>query len=170
MIPWLSKKQMNINLNLDLLILAFLEQGEFAVCHSQLWRFVSGLYSKIHDSSPVIMWLKNSGSLWRQSRRSRHTSLQLAFCSVVRFFETILAHTFLMSKSCVKIWWIVNQFKFNSLLIILNINRRSDLMRPHCFHIFIRFWGWRSSRTRFVFRLFSAFWKGLVPSEHLCPG
>jgi len=60
---------------------------------------------------------------------SRHTSLQLAFCSVMRFFETILAHTFLMSKSCVKILWTVNQFKFNSLLIILNVNQWSDLTR-----------------------------------------
>ena len=46
-----------------------------------------------------------------------------------RFFGTILAHTFLMSKSCVKIWWTVNQFKFNSLLIILNVNWQSDLTR-----------------------------------------
>jgi len=42
---------MNINLILDLLILAFWGRGEFAMCHSRLWRFVSGLYSKIHDSS-----------------------------------------------------------------------------------------------------------------------
>ena len=88
---------------LDLLILAFLGREEFAVCHSRLWRFVSGSYCKIHDSSPVITRLKNSGSLSRQSRRSRHTSLRLAFCSVVRFFGTILAHTFLLSKSYVKI-------------------------------------------------------------------
>ena len=73
-IPWLSKKQMSIDLILDLLILTFLEWGEFAVCHSWLWRIVSGSYSKIHDSSPVIKWLKNSGSLSRWSRRSRHTS------------------------------------------------------------------------------------------------
>ena len=50
-------------------------------------------------------------------------------CSVVRFFGTILAHTFLMSKSFVKILWTVNGFKLNSLLIILNVNRRSDLTR-----------------------------------------
>jgi len=118
---------MSINLVLDLLILAFLGQGEFAVCHSRLWRFVSGSYSKIHDSSSVITQLKNSGYFSRRSRRSRHTSLGLAFCSVVRFFGTILVHTFLISKSCVKIWWMVNRFKFNSLLIILNVNRRSDL-------------------------------------------
>ena len=65
--------------------------------------FCLGSYSKIHNSSPVITRLKNSGSLSRRSRRSRHTSIRLAFYSVVRFFGTILAHTFLMSKSCVKI-------------------------------------------------------------------
>ena len=43
MIPLTVKKQMSINLILDLLILAFLGQGEFAVCHSRLWRFVSGV-------------------------------------------------------------------------------------------------------------------------------
>jgi len=118
-----------MDLILDLLILAFLGRGQFAVCHARLWRFVSGSYSKIHDSSPVLTRLKNSGSLLRRSRRSRHTSLRLAFCSVVRFFGTILAHNFLMSKSCVKILWTVIRFKFNSLLIILSVNRRSDLTR-----------------------------------------
>ena len=73
--------------------------------------------------------MKNSGYLSRRSRRSRHTFLRLAFCSVVRFFGTTLAHNFLMSKLCFKIWWTVNRFKFNSLLIILNVNRRSDLTR-----------------------------------------
>ena len=80
--------------------------------------------SRIHPS-PVITRLKNSCSLSRRSRRSRHTSNRLAFCSVIRFFGTILAHTFLMSNFCVKIYW----FKFNSLLIILNVNRRYDLTR-----------------------------------------
>jgi len=124
-----KKKQMSIDLILDLLILAFLRRREFAVCHSRIWRFVSGSYFKIHDSSHVITRLKHSGSLSRWSRRPRHTSLRLAFCSVVRFSGTILEHTFLTSKSCVQIWWTVNRFKFNSLLIILNINRRSDLTR-----------------------------------------
>jgi len=129
----LKKKQMIIDLILDLLILAFLWRGEFAVCHSRLWRFVPGSYSKIHDSSSVITRLKNSGTLSRRSRRSRHTSLWLAFCSGMRFFGTILAHTFLLPKPCVKIWWTVKRFKFNSLLIILNVNRRSDLTRDLTF-------------------------------------
>ena len=129
-IPWLSKKpQMSIDLILNLLILAFLGWGEFAVCHSWLWHFVSGSYSKMHDSSPMITRLKNSGSLSRRSRRSGHTSLRLAFCSVVRFFGTILAHTILMPKSCVKIGWTVNRLKFNSLLNIPKATRQSDLTR-----------------------------------------
>ena len=66
----------------------FLGMGRVAVCYSRLWRFVS----KIHDSSPVITRLKNSGSLSRRSKRSRHTSIRLAFCSVVRFFGAIFAH------------------------------------------------------------------------------
>ena len=85
---------------------------------------------------PVITRLKNFGSLSRRSRKSRHTSLWLAFCSVVRFFGTILAHTFLMPKSCVKIWWTVNRFKFNSLLIILNVindlTSQETSRFPHC--------------------------------------
>jgi len=107
----------------------FLGTGRVCSVHSRIWRFVSGSYSKIHYSSPVITRLKNSGSLSVRSRRSRHTSLRLAFCSVVSFFGTILAHIFLMSKSCVKIWWTVNRVKFNSQLIILNVNRRSDHTR-----------------------------------------
>ena len=76
--PLTVKKTTEHRFNLDLVILAFLGRGEFAVCHSRLSRFVSGSYSKIHDSSPVITRLKNSGSLSRRSRRSRHTSLRLA--------------------------------------------------------------------------------------------
>ena len=80
-----KKKQISVDLIFDLLILAYLGRGEFAVCHSRLWRFVSGSYSKINDSSPVITRLKSFRSLSRRSRRSRHTSLRMAFCSVVSF-------------------------------------------------------------------------------------
>jgi hypothetical protein len=77
----------------------------------------------------LITRLKNSGSLSRQYRRSRPTSLQLAFCSVVSLFGTILVHTFVMPISPVKIWCTVNRFKCNSLLITINVNQRSDLTR-----------------------------------------
>ena len=35
-----KQKEMSINLLLDFLFLAFLGQGEFAVCHSRIWHFV----------------------------------------------------------------------------------------------------------------------------------
>ena len=126
MIPWLSKNKW-ASIWFCICSFSLSWDGESLQCATP--DYVSGSYSKIHDSSPVITRLKNSGSLSRRSRRSRHTYLRLAFCSVVSFFGTFLAHTFLMSKSCVKIWWTVNRFKFNSLLIILNANRRSDLTR-----------------------------------------
>ena len=87
--PLSVKKRTIIDLILDLLILALFGRGEFAGCHPRLWRFFSGSYSKIRDSSPAMTLLKNSGSLSRRSRSSRHTSLPLAFYSVVRFFGTI---------------------------------------------------------------------------------
>ena len=61
--PLTVKKTNGHRFDFGFLILAFLGRGEFAVCHSRIWSFVSGSYSKIHDSSPVITRLKNSGSL-----------------------------------------------------------------------------------------------------------
>jgi len=52
--PLTIKKQFIMDFILDSLILAFLGRGEFALCYSRLWRFVSGSFSKIHYSSPVI--------------------------------------------------------------------------------------------------------------------
>nr|XP_060626293.1 beta-1,3-galactosyltransferase 5-like isoform X1 [Anolis sagrei ordinatus] len=85
---------MSIDLIFSLLSLAFLGWREFAVCHSRLWHSVSGSFSKIHDSSPVITQLKNPGSLSRRFRSPTHTFLQLPFCSVVRFFGTTLVPSF----------------------------------------------------------------------------
>ena len=49
---------MRIDLILDLLILALLGRGEFAVCNSRLWRFVSVSYSKITcDNATEEFWL-----------------------------------------------------------------------------------------------------------------
>ena len=88
-------KKMSINLISDLLILDFLGQGEFEVCQSRLWRFVSGSYSKIHDSSPMIKRLKNSGSLSNRTRRSRHIPLicLLLSCEVLwNYLVALFSH------------------------------------------------------------------------------
>ena len=110
----------------DLLILAFFWRGELHVCHSELWRLVSGSYLKIHVSSPVMTCLKKFLSF---SMRSRHTFLRFSFCSLVRIYGTSLAQIFCMPSSKVKISWTVWQFKFNTLLIILTVKHRSDLTR-----------------------------------------
>ena len=95
--------------------------------------FFSGSHSKIHVSSPVITFFKKFLSLWIRSRRWRHMSFRLSFCSIVRFLGTILAHNFLMAYSCVKILWTVVWFKFNSLVIIRTVSRRSDRTRARTF-------------------------------------
>src|SRR5215469_411085 len=64
-----------------------------------------------------------------RSRRSRHTFLRVSFCSLVRILGTSLAQIFCMPSSKVEISWTVWRFKFNTLLIILTVKRRSDLTR-----------------------------------------
>jgi len=99
------------------------------VCHSELCRLVSGSYSKIHVLSPVMTCLKTFLSFSMRSRRSRHTFLRFSICSLVRIFGTSLAQIFCVPSSKVKISWTVWRFKFNTLLIILTVKRRSDLTR-----------------------------------------
>ena len=56
----LTIEQMSMNLIFDLLI-AFFGLGKFAVCHSSLCFFVSELYSKAKDLSPVGTFSENLG-------------------------------------------------------------------------------------------------------------
>ena len=80
-------------------------------------------------------------------------------------FGNHLCNNFLMANSCVKIWWTVVWFKFNSPAIICSVSWRSD--RTRAFHIVIHFWSWRSARAWFIFNGFTAIWKCLIPLEHL---
>ena len=95
--------------------------------------FFFGSYSKIHFSSSIITSFKKFLLLWIRSRRWRHKSFRLSFCSIVRFLGTIFAHSFLMVNYCVKIWWTVVWFKFKSLAIIRTVSRRSDRTRARTF-------------------------------------
>jgi hypothetical protein len=82
----------------------------------------------VPESSPVIMGMKNSGSLSRQYRRSRHIPpIGLLLSREVLWNH--LGANFSHAKHHVKIWGMVNQFKCNSLLIIINVNQQSDLTR-----------------------------------------
>ena len=62
--PWLSKKQISMDLIFNFLILAFFGLCELLMCHSKLSHLVSGSYSKIHDSSPVMTCLKKFCHFW----------------------------------------------------------------------------------------------------------
>ena len=110
----------------------FSRHGDADVCHSLLCLFVSGLYSKIHVLSPVFTF-KKFLSFWIHSRRWRHMSFRLSFCSIVRFLGAIFVHNFLIANSCVKIWWTVVWLKFNSLAIIRTVSQRSDCTRACTF-------------------------------------
>lgn len=55
----------------------FLEWDEVVACHSEISRFVSGSYSKIHDSSPAITFYWKSGLSRTQSRSTRHACLSI---------------------------------------------------------------------------------------------
>jgi len=109
------------------------------MCHSELCHLVSGSYSKIHISSPVMTCLKKFLSFSMRSRMSRHTFLRFSFCSLVRIFGTSLAQIFCMPSSKVKISWVVWQFKFNTLLIIPTVKRQSDLTRSLTLVTFMSF-------------------------------
>lgn len=89
-ISLLSKKQININLIFNLIILAFFGRGEFAVCHFLLYLLVSGSYSKIHNSSPVIIRLTKSCSLVIFSRRSRNLFFRMSLLNYEDFWHDLL--------------------------------------------------------------------------------
>ena len=118
-----------MDLIFDLVILAFFRHAELPICHSKLCCLISGLYLKIHNSSPVMTCLKKFSSFLMCSIRSGHTFLYLplfSFCSLVRFFGTSFAQIFCMPNSSIKMSWMVGWFKFNSLLIILSKDNQTS--------------------------------------------
>ena len=82
-----------MDLIFDLLILALFGRGELLACHSELCRFVSGSYSKILDSSPVMTCSKKFSSFSMGSRRSRHAFLRFSFGRCWSLLESAL-HSF----------------------------------------------------------------------------
>jgi len=137
------------------------------VCNSLLCLFVSGSYSKIYVSSPVITFFKKFLSLWIRSRRWRRASFRLSFCSIVRFLGTNFAHNFIMANSFVKIWWTVVWLKFNSLAIILTESTVYPHKGSHYLHIVNSFLSSKFCRAGFIFDGFTSLWKYLKPLEHL---
>ena len=130
-----------MDLIFDLLILAFFGPGELLVCHSEICRLVSGSYSKIHDSSPVMTCLKTK--IWSFSMRSRKSSckfIRFSFCSLVRILGTSFAQIFPLPNSSGQ------NFVDSSVIQIQLTTDHSDCQTsiiphesPHFGHIFVRF-------------------------------
>ena len=95
---------MNIDLILDMHIVAFLGRGEFAVCHSRLWRLVSGSYSKIHELS--ITCDNATEEFWLPLKAVQKIKTHIPPIGLLLSREVLWNHLgahFLMSKSWVKI-------------------------------------------------------------------
>ena len=97
----------------------------------RLWRLVSGSYSKIQDSSPMMALCSKSGSVWRCLRTSWHTSTRHSFWSLSRNFGTIFAQIFHIPKSSVITFHTLSRLIFNSSTIIWTVNRW--LLHTICF-------------------------------------
>lgn len=105
--PFNKKNTMNMAFIFNLLILAFLLWGGCGLCHSALCLFVSGSYSKIHDSTVAITLSKKVWSFSQHYPSSSQTIARLFFWSLMRTFRTSFAHPFLICKSSVTIRWIM---------------------------------------------------------------
>lgn len=91
-----------MDFTLDLLIRASFGRGDAAVCRSELCRCVSGSYSNIQLSSPVIALSKMPGSSLTRCRRSSQAETHLCFWSSVKTFGMSLMQIFRIAKFSVK--------------------------------------------------------------------
>ena len=93
--PLTSKRAINITLILNLAILVFFGLGDVGLFRWRIWRLVSGSYTKIHGSSPVITLSSKFGSVSSCSRMSWHTctaALSFLFQQLWNHFCTDLSH------------------------------------------------------------------------------
>ena len=166
--PWLSKKQISTVLSFDLLIFAFTGRGElplrtlsfgvrivfenprFIACYDMFEKIyvIFDAFKKVQAHIPSVLssvhWWGFLGPAWHK----------FSACPVLRS----------------KFRGRFGDFKFNTLLIILTVKRRSDLTRSLTLVTFSSvFWRARSSRTRFVFHTLTAIQKCFTPPKNLCP-
>ena len=115
----MKKKAISITLVLDLNTLAFLGLGDNALFLSRLCHLMSGVYSKIHDSSSTTTLFSKLGSVSRCSKMSWHTCTRHSFCPSFSNLGTIVAQIFLISRSSVMILHTLSLFIPSSSAIIL---------------------------------------------------
>lgn len=97
--PTRIKQIMTIVLIFHLLRQAYLCLGDCGVCHSRVWLLVSGSYLRNQPLSPVMTWLRKSGSVPSCSSISAYTLFQQTSRSSLKFFGTTFAHVFMLASS-----------------------------------------------------------------------
>jgi hypothetical protein len=144
-----SKKQINVFLIFDLFILAFFGRGELLVCHSELYHLVSGSYSKIQVSSPVMTCLKNFVIFDAFKKVQAH--IPSGFLLLIgETFWNQLCTNFLHAQFEGQNFVDVSAIQIQHYRLFCQTSIRPHEI-PHFDHIFIRFLRARSSRRRFVF-------------------
>ena len=126
---YIKKKFSNIVLTRD-----FDRRNFFLVMEnwqSSIVHFAASFQGRI--SSPVMTQSKLSSCL---SKRSWENMTRLCFCSSVSSFGTIFAHTFLMSKSSVKIFLTVSLSVFTCYSMLLTVSRWFSLTIWQIFAMF----------------------------------
>ena len=82
---------------------AFISRGEPGNFHWDNWFFISGSWPYTRNPSPVMTFLRKSGSLVAVWIKSLTTAAQCSFCSGGRSWRTNFATTCFMPRSCIKI-------------------------------------------------------------------
>jgi hypothetical protein len=84
--------------------------------------------------------------------------ISTCFIIVIQILWTVVAHTFLMFKSCVTTWWTVHSLIF-SLVIVRIVKHCSLWMKALTWSMFVR--------LRFIFHHFSRIYEVFVPPKYL---
>ena len=134
----------------DFCIRAFFGLGEPGDFHWQLWRFVSGSYSKIHDSSPVMTFSKCGVRL--QLLQDILAHMQSAGLLILRqqprnHFGTHLPHSQVVNQNA------SNQFLINPKLVRHHANGEAAVgahQFSHLFDVDISFDAARPSRFSII--------------------
>ena len=140
------------------------------MCHSKLCHLVSGSYSKIHNSSPVMTYLKKIFVIFYMFKMVQAQIPSVFLLFVGDSFWNQLCTNFPHAQ-------FLGQNVVNSLMIQIQLTTdHSDCQTsirphesPHFGHIFIHFLCARSSRMRLVCHTLTAFEKCFIPPKNLCP-
>ena len=125
--PWLSKKQISMDLIFHLLIRAFFGRGELTRVPLRTLSFGFGIVLENPRFSPVMTCLKKLFIFDAFKKVQAHIPSAFHLFVGEGFFGTSFAQIFSMPNSSVKTSWTVWWLKFNSLPITLsNVDQTSQ--------------------------------------------